>query len=100
MCIGPLRLVRFLGTAKVARRLLLLTVGVVLPRLLLRVDLVLLAELLVVSRVPGPGAFLTAPRRFCVPCDSPLVGDWHPTSPCLGSGTCGACMACLALPRV
>ena len=83
------QLTHSLGAVDAARMLLLHVAGVVLPWLLLRVDLVSLVESLVAVlvrvQVLGPGVSLTAPRRSCAPCDSPLTGDWHLTSLSQGS---------------
>ena len=81
----PLRLLHLPVMVDVAHRLLLRVAAVVQPRLLLRVVLVLLSRVLAAVRVLELEASLTAPHKFYVPCDSPSVGDWHPTSLCLGS---------------
>ena len=97
---GPLRLVHLLVTVDVVRKLLLRVATEVRLRLLPRVAPEWPAVVLVDVRVLEFGASSTAPRIFCALLDSPSIGDWHPTSLFLGSGTCDACMACPAPPQV
>ena len=83
--IDPLRLLCLPVVVDTEHKLMLHVVAVAQPRLLLQVDLVLLAGVLAAVWVLELEAFSTTPRKFYVPCDSPSTGGWHPTSLCLGS---------------